>query len=140
MLPRVKYTLMCDDIREEKSNKIILVGLYSSKIIFNDPLPALLPKLCLRICIDVSRPHHDGFSLLIRKPNKSVMGPFPVKVPPDVDGSGESFLNINFSPFAVEAEGPYEVIAEHGGKEEKLYRFLVETTAVSSAKPPPAKH
>lgn len=136
-LPTAKYTLLCDDIREERSNKAILIGLYSSKIIFHDPLPALLPKLCLRICFDVSRPYQDGFNLLIRKPNKSVMGPFQVNVLPDLDQSGESFLNITMSPFAAETEGPYDLIAEHGGKEEKLYRFFIETTF--SAAPPPKK-
>lgn len=139
-LPTAKYTLLCDDIREEKSNKAILVGLYSSKIICHDPLPALLPKLCLRICFDVSRPYQEGFNLLIRKPNKSMMGPFQVKVLPDQDQSGESFLNITMSPFAAETEGAYELIAEHGGKEETLYRFFIETTAASPAKPIPEKH
>lgn len=139
-LPIVKYTLLCDDIREEKSNKVILVGLYSWKIIFHDPLPVLLPKLCLRICFDVSRPHQDRFNLLIRKPNKLVMGPYQVKVPTDLDESGESFLNITISPFSAETVGPYELIAEHGGKEEKIYRFFVETTAVSSTKTALEKH
>jgi hypothetical protein len=33
--PPVKYVIMCEDIREEKNNKAILIGVYSSKIIFH---------------------------------------------------------------------------------------------------------
>lgn len=130
-LPKAKYALLCDDIREEKSNKMILVGLYSSKIIFHNPLPALLSKLCLRICFDVSKPYLETFNLLIKKPNKSVMGPFPVNIPPDSEGMGESYLNVTFSPFSVEAEGSHDIYTEHGGKEEWITRFFVELATLS---------
>lgn len=115
-LPKAKYALLCDDIREEKSNKMILVGLYSSKIIFHIPPPALLSKLCLRICFDVSKPYLETFNLLIKKPNKSVMGPFPVEV-----------------------EGSHDIYMEHGGKEERITRFFVELATLSPQEKTP-KH
>jgi len=135
ILPVAKYGLLCDDIREEKHNKFTLVGLYTSKIILNNTLPALFPKLCMRICFDVSRPYKDDFNVFIRRPNKSVMGPFLVKVTPAKDQTGESFLNITMCPFPVDSEGSYELIAENEGKEEMLYRFFVETTAGPSSNP-----
>jgi Family of unknown function (DUF6941) len=139
-MPKAKYTLLCDDIREEKNNKVTLVGLYSLKVIFNSALPALLPKLCIRICFDVSKPYIDEFNLLIRKPTQSNIGPFQVKVLPPSDESGESFLNITFSPFPADSVGPYELIAEHGEKEEMIHRFIVETTAVSPDNVTPEIH
>ncbi len=41
--------LVCDDVREEKSNKLTLVGVYSGFIAVATPWPALLPKLGLFI-------------------------------------------------------------------------------------------
>jgi len=39
-------THICDDVREERGNKLSLMGLYDEAILF-PKLPARLPKLCL---------------------------------------------------------------------------------------------
>ena len=128
-LPRFKYCLVCDDIREEKSNKNLIVGLYASKIIMKT-LPGVLPKFCFRICFDATRSYLKTFNLLIRKPSGKTDGPYIVTItnPPPVD-EPEGFLNVTFVPFRIEEVGAYDVVAEAEGKEEKVSRFFVETVA-----------
>lgn len=123
--PPVKYALMCEDIREEKNNKAILIGVYASRIVFHRPLPAIFPKLCFRICFDVSKPHTDMINLRIRKPDKTEMGPFPASLEANKDIAGEQILNLALSPFIFEKEGYYDLIVEHAGKEERAFRFNV---------------
>jgi hypothetical protein len=127
--PRVKHVIMCEDIREEKNNKTILIGVYASKIIFHCPLPAVFPKLCFRICFDISKAYADKFNLKIRKPDKTEMGPFTASMENVEEDADEHFLNISLSPFLFEKEGTYEVIVEHAGKEEKVFRFHVTVAA-----------
>lgn len=123
--PRSRYILVCDDIREEKSNKMILVGLYANRIIV-ESLPVLMPRLSIRICFDLSRPYRARFELAIRRPDGAAIGPFPVDVPPATDEFLESCINVNLVPFPLEIGGRYEVVATHGGGEALLGAFAVE--------------
>ena len=123
--PPVKYVLMCEDIREEKNNKAILIGVYSSRIVFHRPLPAVLPKLCFRICFNVSKPFAETVNLKIRKPDKTEMGPFPTSLTKNEEGTGELLLNLALSPFIFEKEGAYDLIVENAGQENAAFRFHV---------------
>ncbi len=133
-LPAAKYVLICDDIREEKSNKIILIGLYSNKIII-DSLPGLIPKLCLRICFDMSSPCTDRFHLVIRRPDRSEIGPFFVTLPPPGDEFRESSINIHIVPFPLEQEWMYEVIVQGNGQEMPIGRFGVASLQIPRGRP-----
>lgn len=46
--PELKYTLICDDIRNEIGNKRSLIGVYSGSIIV-PRLPYAFPKLCFHL-------------------------------------------------------------------------------------------
>ena len=125
-LPRVKYLLVCDDIREEKNNKVMIIGLYANKIIV-DTIPAMLPKLAIRLCFDLSRPFAESFSLAIRRPDGMQVGPFHVVVPPAASPEyPESCINLNIVPFPLEAEGVYEIVARGDDAEAGFGRFSVE--------------
>jgi hypothetical protein len=123
LLPRFKYGLVCDDIREEKSNKTLIVGLYGSKIIVPG-IPGVMPKLCFRLCFDATRTYPEAFDILIRKPDGKVDGPFPVKAPRLADEE-EGYINISLVPFPIGAEGHYEVLAANEGREAKVLTFRV---------------
>ncbi len=43
MLPKLVFTLICDDVREEKSGKLVIVGLYNKSIIFYSSPPSTSP-------------------------------------------------------------------------------------------------
>lgn len=123
LLPRFKYGLVCDEIREEKSNKTLIVGLYGSKIIVPGT-PGIMPKLCFRLCFDATRPYPETFDLLIRRPDGKVDGPFQVKAPRLVDEE-EGYINISLVPFPIGAEGTYEVLVASKGREAKVFSFRV---------------
>jgi hypothetical protein len=50
------YVLLCDDVREEKSNKLILVGVYSSGLLVFPRLPASIQKLMIVVGLRFTRP------------------------------------------------------------------------------------
>lgn len=123
LLPRFKYGLVCDEIREEKSNKTLIVGLYGSKIIV-PAIPGIMPKICFRLCFDATRPYPEMFEVMIRKPDGKVDGPYTVKTPRLVD-EDEGYINLSLVPFPFGAEGRYEVLARNEGQEAKVLSFRV---------------
>jgi hypothetical protein len=125
-LPPVKYTLVCDDIREEKSNKMILVGVYSNRIII-DSLPGMISKLAMRICFDVSAPCAEELFLAIQRPDGTRIGPLRVVVPPAQDEFMESSINVSIVPFPLDAPGMYEIVARTDVEERVIGKFLVES-------------
>lgn len=122
-LPRFKYGLVCDELREEKSNKTLIVGLYGTKIIVPG-VPGIMPKLCFRLCFDATRPFPEKFDILIRRPDGKTEGPFTVKTPQLVD-EDEGYINLSLVPFPFSAEGRYEVLATNEGQEAKVFSFRV---------------
>ena len=123
LLPRFKYGLVCDDLREEKSNKTLIVGLYGTKIIV-PAIPGIMPKLCFRLCFDATRPYPEKFDIMIRKPDGKVEGPFTVKCPRLAD-EDEGYINLSLVPFSFADEGRYEVLAKNEGQEAKVFSFRV---------------
>ena len=128
LLPRFKYGLVCDEIREEKSNKTLIVGLYGSKIIVPG-VPGIMAKLCFRLCFDATRAYPENFELMLRRPDGKVEGPFPVKTPRLAD-EDEGYINISLVPFLFSAEGRYEVLARNEGQEVKVLSFRVVKGAI----------
>lgn len=133
-IPEAKYVLICDDIREEKSNKLLLIGLYANRILL-DSIPGMLPKLCLRICFDLSAPHAEKFDIVIRRPDNVEIGPFTVRLPPPFDEYREAAINLNIVPFPLEHEGTYEVIARKEKETRRIGRFGVHSLQVPKGKP-----
>lgn len=50
--PAIDAFIVCDDIRHEDNKKAILIGVYSSKVVFQQKLPRKLPKLCFLYMIE----------------------------------------------------------------------------------------
>jgi len=135
--PIVRYALVCDDVREEKSGKETLVGVYNSKIIVAG-LPAVLPKLCFRIRIIPIR-RALAISLSVRAPEggESITG-LKAVIPAGSEKSEEHTLNLVMSPFVLKVEGEYSLIVEHGGKEETALRFRTEVVKTPVVRQPKA--
>ena len=53
---RIVVAQFCDDIRQEVGNKHSLMGCYGDEIIF-ETLPAVLPKLCIKVQAITPRDH-----------------------------------------------------------------------------------
>lgn len=132
--PIVRYALICDDVREEKSGKETLVGVYNEKIIVKS-LPTLLPKLCFRIRItQIRRPLDIALSLRAPEGGDSITG-LKAIIPTSTEESSEHNLTLVMSPFVLKAEGEYSLIVEHGGKEETVLRFIAEIMKTPIHKP-----
>jgi len=56
-----KYTLMCDEVRQEVSGKFIVIGLYTPGITVPQ-FPIVLPVLTFFICLESDRPEQLQFS------------------------------------------------------------------------------
>lgn len=131
----VRYALVCDDVREEKSGKETLVGVYNEKIIVGG-LPAVIPKLCFRIRITpIRRPLDISLSLQAPEGGDSITG-LKAVLPAGAEKSGGHTLNLVMSPFILKAEGEYSLIVEHGGKEETALKFIAEVVKTPVVRPP----
>jgi len=139
-LPKINFVLVCDDIREEKNtNKVMLWGLYTQKM-FLPSVPAMLPKLAMRLSLDMSKPIVEDIEVLVRRPDKAILGGMKgikIEVPPEAGGEGN--LNLVFSPFPVELAGEYEVVLEHNKKQVSKVAFEVVIRPAVTANCPPNK-
>ena len=50
-----KYTILCDDVRQENNGKLILLGMYTPDISVPQ-IPFVLPMLTVFQCLDTDRP------------------------------------------------------------------------------------
>jgi hypothetical protein len=65
--PKVVHAIICDDIREERGNKITFVGTYGPDI-FTTKIPFIFPKLCF---VNFVRDIKSGDSISIELINPS---------------------------------------------------------------------
>lgn len=111
---KIKYVLVCDDLREEKdSKKFTILGLYAGKIILGS-LPALLPKLAFRICLHPVKVD-DKMSIELIRPDGELIGSGQFRIDSIEDPRGEAVVNLILSPFPVEKSGEYKLVLKRGG-------------------------
>ena len=94
MPAKLLFTLLCDDVREEKSGKLTVIGLYNKVIGFPvggqpqaAPVKYALPQLCIVLRWSVEAPAQDSIT--------EIIGPTQVTLARVV------------APFAISAEGGY---------------------------------
>lgn len=61
---RIRYAIICDDVRREDNGKFILIGVYGSSILLPH-FPASL-TLCALIALDVLEPGEFSFEMRIK--------------------------------------------------------------------------
>ena len=118
MAIRHKYTLICDDIRQENNGKLILIGLYQRDIVVPH-VPVILPSLAFLQCFESDRP--GNFSIRFRieqmdtgRPIVEGMGMMQIARPGQ--GSGlMKFGNCQFPAF-----GTYNFIVTIEGESEPI--------------------
>lgn len=103
-LPKHEFTLIADDVRNEKGNKISLMGVYGDEIVV-ESLPAALTKLCFftRISggegehkIKVSLKDPDGIDRFMNMDEKIL----PLR-------GGVGYITNRVAPFQLPREGKY---------------------------------
>lgn len=119
---KIKYILVCDDMREEKdTGKFTLLGLYSGMIMVN-AFPALLPKIAFRICLAPLK-FGDTISMELIRPDSQLIGSGQIRIEAVADRSGEGFVNFILAPFPVELPGEYKLVLKQGEKKSAAVAF-----------------
>lgn len=107
MIPDLQSSLLCDDVRQERNGKFILVGLFDALGV--PQFPTVIQRLCIvnRWCCGDGEFHQksriiqpDGTTLLVEGKDVLLKMPDPEATATSV----EFFLNVKF-----EAEGTYWV-------------------------------
>ena len=57
-----KYTLICDEVRQENNGKFIVIGLYTNDMVVPQ-IPFVLPSLTFFVFVDSDRPGNYPFKL-----------------------------------------------------------------------------
>lgn len=97
------YSVLCDDVREEKGNKLSLIGIYSKSIFFNK-VPAIYPKICLVIFIEGLKDLLPDVKVVLKSP-ESEDEIINLKAPPKAPLNDDVRLVLAKSPFRVNATG-----------------------------------
>jgi len=106
--PKIKHTIICDDIRQEIGNKLTFIGIYGPQILVTK-IPYVFPKLCfVAICEDVVS--GDAFSIELKNPSGEQLGTtITGSVPESIKGIIQFQIFAIFSPLEVKQEGEYKL-------------------------------
>lgn len=105
--PKHSCTLFLDDIREEVSGKISLIGLYGLDLVLGVKPPVIIPKLCIMSRI-FGGEGSATFKFSFKDPDgkELVKNPTPMKMDLKSDTIGN--LNLVLSPFPVSRVGKFK--------------------------------
>jgi len=128
--PAHVWTVMCDDIREEKYNKVSLMGLYGPDL-FLRGLPGALPKLAFFVIVQGGNGNQKlSFSLVDPDGALMVGGEAELSIPEDAKEDQRGNLPIIFGPVVFRREGPHRFEMRLEG-EERPFSSLVFNVAAN---------
>jgi hypothetical protein len=139
-------TVFCEDIRDELSGKKTYVGVFSSELIINGPLPALLPQFAFAITLleplsDTNTPLN--IKIMVPGGNKDEVA-IDIDLPVERHGQSEtreldpsaeylgSLMTFKVSPLILTNEGYIRVRAYKDEKEIKLGSLKVRVADIAS--------
>ena len=107
--PKFEYAIICDDIRQEISNKLSFIGIYG-KDIFVSKIPFTFPKLCFAILYkDIKA--EDSFSVELIEPSGKPIGEtINGSVPKEIKGNIYFNMFAIFSPLTIRQEGSHKLV------------------------------
>lgn len=147
--PPFGYTVFCDDIREESSGKVTLVGSYSGSMIVNGQTPLMIPMLCAQVAVymDEDAALRGGTLQLCkigRDDIKEVLNSVPLpevgrkdlpvakKVSTDVDMLLAISLSLRITPYQIDEEHLLRMVLIVGDDEYRLGALSVEIANLAS--------
>jgi hypothetical protein len=125
-----KYTLVCDDIRQENNGKFILIGLYMGNITVPH-VPFVLPSIAFFQVFEADRLGNFTFKMRLERMDTGQalvegMGMLSVQKP------GPGVTPIKFAPVPLPMFGTYSLIVSIEGEAP-----IITTFDVLQALPPP---
>ena len=120
--PKIKHTIICDDIRQEIGNKHTFIGIYGPNILVTK-IPYVFPKLCFVIfCEDVKG--GDVFSIELKNPSGEQLGnTITGSTPEKIKGNIQFQIFAIFSPLDVKQEGEYKLEITYNDNEKWRYEI-----------------
>jgi len=127
-VPTHLWTLMCDDIREEKFNKYSLMGLYGPDLILRG-LPGALPKLAFFVIAKGGQGPQKFTCSLVDPDGVQMVGAMgEFNIPDDAGEDQQGTVPIVFGPVVFRKAGPYRFEVHLEGQEGP-FSFLVFNVA-----------
>lgn len=104
------YNVLCEDIREEKGDKLSYLGVYGidNAGLVVDRIPALLPKLCLVVMLSEILVEINKCSVTVKSPGTKDISLELPPVPRAEIGKNLT-LGIAISPFKAETAGKAKI-------------------------------
>jgi hypothetical protein len=109
-----KYTLVCEDFRQEINGRFIILGLYTPDIVLMQ-IPTMLPSLTFFQCLESDRPGHWNLKLTLQHLET---GRKLVEAHGSVDFRKPSLAvaPVKFGNVLIQAAGAYNFILEVEGQ------------------------
>lgn len=123
--PRLIDWMMCDDVRQELSGKISIMGIYDGEIsVYSVPL--MLPQLWFVLKWDISEGGFNDMIMRIELPDGKTLGSFNAKSQPTLTHK-QVLLYLALFPFQVSAAGDYKLFVKiDDGQEFEMGKFVVK--------------
>ena len=104
---KLRSVIICDDVRQEVSGKEILIGVYSYSMLFPS-FPSIVPKLVIRIFMDLLDRTAKNFELNWKDPNGTPIANFKTQLPQAIPNE-PLLLGFLIGPLTFNIEGVYPV-------------------------------
>lgn len=149
------HTVFCDDIRQEVTGKLILIGVYQAVMVVNSAFPVTLPRLCFSISIiQKAESFSPSVGIRIFVPGDSDDTPsIEAEIGETSEGAAQTraaanakllgvpksdqkhlqiHAGLQFDNFQLKEEGVIKVRADIGGKRYKIGSLRVAKPPVQS--------
>ena len=128
-----KYTVMCDDIRQENTGKFILIGIYMGNITVPQ-VPVVLPSLAFFQVFESDRPANLTFRARLERmdtgqPLVEAMGMVNIQRP------GIGIAPLRFSPVQIPTFGSYNFVLNIEGEQPIISSFDVVVLTLPQSSP-----
>lgn len=113
-----KYTLICDDVRQESNGKFIVIGLYTANMTVPQ-VPFVLPSITFFMFMHSDRPGNFPFRMRLETMENGQrlvegMGMMGVQRP------GPGACPIRIGPLQIQAPGTYNLVVTFDGEPEPI--------------------
>ena len=120
------FTMICDDVREEKGNKLSLMGLYEKEYIVSH-IPLIIPRICLIIMLSETKEILNKVHITLKSPKSE-----PISINFDklakVEKGKDSRVIVYLSPFKINGTGEatFEIKFNNDKKASIVHRFNIK--------------
>jgi len=129
--PKLEYSIVCDDIRQEINNKLSFIGIYGSlnPQILVSKVPFLFPKLCFVMCFKNVKAGDKFATKLIGPSGKELGKAITGTAPKGTKSTGAIVFFALYTPLKVEEEGAYKLLTtfneDEKARQEITFKIII---------------